>query len=199
MGTQLDKLHPLKSLPPALSTTLKHRLQISKLPMGKKKLHVSNGRQTLRSRLTILLLQQNLVHGDLLHYPFLFSILTTSLQAGGFVRLLRWAFGTHVRSAPMYFIKLPGSRMPWEPSAYCLRQPPNISSGRRRSLLASLSMPSPRCQTFLVFHRELFFCGTQLLDRPYPRPRIYTRAHIRKSFWPPSTPKLKLPTIRLKL
>ncbi len=52
---------------------------------------------------------------------------------------------------------------------------------------------------FLVFHRALLFCGTQLLYRPYPRPRIYARcAHIRKSFWLPSTPKLKLPTIRLK-
>ncbi len=36
MGTQLDKLHPLKSLPPALSTTFNHRLQISKMLMGKK-------------------------------------------------------------------------------------------------------------------------------------------------------------------
>ncbi len=34
------------------------------------------------------------------------------LQAGGFVRLLRWAFGTHVRPAPMLFQKLPGLRMP---------------------------------------------------------------------------------------
>ncbi len=36
-------------------------------------------------------------------------------------------------------------------------------------------------------------------NRSYPRSWIYARcAHIRQSFWPPSTPKLKLPTIRLK-
>ena len=34
--------------------------------MQMEKLHGSDGRQALRSRLTILLLQQDLVHGDLL-------------------------------------------------------------------------------------------------------------------------------------
>ncbi len=54
--------------------------------------------------------------------------------------------------------------------------------------------------TFRVLHRALFSCGTQLLYRPNSRPRIYARcAHIRKSSWPPSTPKLKLPMIRPKL
>ncbi len=44
----------------------------------------------------------------------------------------------------------------------------------------------------------LHFRDTQIPYRSNPRTRIYTRcAHLRKSFWPPSTPKLKLPTIRL--
>ncbi len=112
LGTPLDKFHPLKSFLPVIFSMPKPRPQISHLLMWKKKLHVSNGRQTLRSRLTILLLQQNLVHGDQLHYPLLFSILTTSLQSGGFVRLPCWAFGTHVRSAPMISLNLPDSCMP---------------------------------------------------------------------------------------
>ncbi len=61
-------------------------------------------------------------------------------------------------------------------------------------------MPSPRRQTSRALHRALFSCGTHFLYRPNPRPRIYAHcAHIRKSFWLPSTPKLKLPTIRHKL
>jgi hypothetical protein len=111
-GNAAGQAAPTEELAAGVTTTFKHRLQISKLLMGKKKLLVSNGRQTLRSRLTILLLQQNLVHGDQLHYPFPLSILTTSLQGGGFVRLLRWAFGTHVRPAPMLPQKLPGLSMP---------------------------------------------------------------------------------------
>jgi hypothetical protein len=77
---------------------------------------------------------------------------------------------------------------------------PHLFNGRRRSPLASLSTPSPRRQTFRVLHHALLSCGTQFLYRPNPRSRIYTPcAHIRKSFWSPSTPKLKLPTIRPKL
>ncbi len=114
---QLDKLqtslYALKSLLTAIFSMPKHRRQISKLLMGKKKLHVSNGRQTLRSRLTSLLLQQNLVHGDQLHCPLPFLKLTTNLQAGGFVRLPRWAFGTHVRSALMLYQKRPNARPGW--------------------------------------------------------------------------------------
>ncbi len=39
----------------------------------------------------------------------------------------------------------------------------------------SLSMTSPRRQTFRVLHHALFSCGTQLLYRPNPRSRIYSR------------------------
>jgi len=42
--------------------------------------------------------------------PFTFFD-THSKFTGGFVRLHRWAFGTHVRPAPMISIQLPGSRM----------------------------------------------------------------------------------------
>ena len=87
---QLDKLqtslYALKSLLTAIFSMPKHRLQISKLLIWLKKPHVSDGRQTPRSRLTILLLQQYLVHGDQLLFLFPFSRLPTSLQAGGFIR-----------------------------------------------------------------------------------------------------------------
>jgi hypothetical protein len=59
MGTQLDKLHPLKSLPPVLSTTIKHRFQITKVLMGKKKLqdkwHVRVSKQSCKQTNRLIL------------------------------------------------------------------------------------------------------------------------------------------------
>ena len=43
--------------------------------------------------------------------PFIF-VDTHCKFTGGFVRLHRWVFGTHVRPTPMISIKLPGSRIP---------------------------------------------------------------------------------------
>ena len=44
--------------------------------------------------------------------PFTFFDDTPYNLTGGFVRLPRWSFGTHVRSALMLYRKLPGLRMP---------------------------------------------------------------------------------------
>ncbi len=56
----------LKSLSSVFLSTSKPRSQTSPMVMKMEKLHGSDGRQTLRRRLTILLLHQDLVHGDLL-------------------------------------------------------------------------------------------------------------------------------------
>ena len=54
------------------------------------KLHGSDGCQASRSRLTVLRLQQDLVHGTLLQFHLLiWIILTPSCLSNGFVRLFR--------------------------------------------------------------------------------------------------------------
>ena len=64
-------------------------------------LHGSDGCQTLRSRLTVLSLRQDLVHGVLRQFHLIIGIiLPPSFLAIGFLRLSRWAFSTPFCSAP---------------------------------------------------------------------------------------------------
>jgi hypothetical protein len=44
--------------------------------------------------------------------------------------------------------------------------------------LVSPLIPSPRRPTFRVLHHALFSCGTQLLYRPNPRPRMYASGSL---------------------
>ena len=71
----LNTSYVLKSLPSVFLSTPKPRLQTYLLVLQMEKLHVSDGRQTVRSRLTILLLQQDLVHADLLQSLQLMSMI----------------------------------------------------------------------------------------------------------------------------
>jgi hypothetical protein len=181
----------IKSLLPVFFSTPKTRPQISQLLMWKKKLHVSDGRQTLRSRLTILLLQQDRVHGDQLHYPLLFSIiLTTSCQTGGFVRLPRWSTPTVIS------LKLPGSHMPLEPSVQCQAAPHLFYRAAEVALGVSFNAQSQTPDIPGASSRAAFVATHNFLTGPIPGYTLVERIYGR-AFGLLQHPSSKFPTIRL--
>ena len=164
------------------------------------KLHGSDGCQALRSRLTVLPLCQDIVHGALLQFHLLiWIILTPSSLTDGFSQIIPLGMqhtlllGTNfapLLQAPRSFHTL-GSLGPKSNAAsHLFLRLPSVF----------LSTLSPRHQTSLVSRHATNCLCTSVISTPSPRPRTSPLRRYGspfKNYRPPLTTKPKLPTIHI--
>jgi hypothetical protein len=139
------------------------------------KLVVSMSREpTVRSRLTVLLLRQDLDHGTLFQIHLVFwIILKSSCLSNGKFRLFHYACSTTCCLAPILplFFKLPDFIIPLELSDQNHQHFPSVSFVLKRLPSVFLSTSNPRVPTSLVFRLARLFRIVQILYRTNPRSR----------------------------